>query len=76
MSYKDFAKDVKPGEKVLLDDGKLSFEVVETDNISKVKMRVVYGGILKNKKGVNLPETKTSLPWPTSTPASTTPLST
>ncbi len=62
MSYKEFAKDVKVGEKVLLDDGKLSFEVVETDKISKVKMRVIYGGILKNKKGVDLPETNTSLP--------------
>lgn len=62
MSYKEFAKDVKEGEKVLLDDGKLVFEVVETDNISRVKMRVIYGGILKNKKGVNLPDTKTSLP--------------
>ena len=62
MSYKDFAKDVEVGEKVLLDDGKLSFEVVETDKISVVKMRVIYGGILKNKKGVNLPDTKTSLP--------------
>ena len=62
MSYKEFAKDVKPGEKVLLDDGKLVFEVVETDGISKVNMRVIHGGILKNKKGVNLPDTKTSLP--------------
>ena len=62
MSYKDFAKDVQAGEKVLLDDGKLAFEVVETDSISKVKMRVIYGGMLKNKKGVNLPDTKTSLP--------------
>ncbi len=62
MSYQAFAKDVEPGEKVLLDDGKLTFEVVETDKISKVKMRVIYGGMLKNKKGVNLPETKTSLP--------------
>jgi pyruvate kinase len=62
MSYKDFAKDVQVGEKVLLDDGKLVFEVVETDSISKVKMRVIYAGILKNKKGVNLPDTKTSLP--------------
>ncbi len=62
MSYKEFAKDVEVGERVLLDDGNLTFEVVETDKISKVKMRVIYGGILKNKKGVNLPETKTSLP--------------
>ena len=62
MSYKDFAKDVQVGEKVLLDDGKLAFEVLDTDKLSTVKMRVIYGGILKNKKGVNLPDTKTSLP--------------
>jgi pyruvate kinase len=62
MSYQDFAKDVEPGEKVLLDDGKLVFEVVETDKLSTVKMRVIYGGILSSKKGVNLPDTKTSLP--------------
>ncbi len=62
MSYKDFAKDVEAGEKILLDDGKLLFEVVETDRISTVKLRVIYGGMLKSKKGVNLPDTKTSLP--------------
>jgi pyruvate kinase len=62
MSYKAFAQDVEVGEKVLLDDGKLVFEAIETDKKSVVKMRVVYGGVLKNKKGVNLPDTKTSLP--------------
>ena len=62
MSYKDFAKDVQVGEKILLDDGKLVFEVAETDRISTVKLRVIYGGMLKSKKGVNLPDTKTSLP--------------
>ncbi len=62
MSYKDFAKDVKAGEKILLDDGKLTLEVVESDNISTVKLRVIYGGMLKSKKGVNLPDTVTSLP--------------
>jgi pyruvate kinase len=62
MSYKDFAKDVQAGEKILLDDGKLVLEVVESDNISTVKLRVIYGGMLKSKKGVNLPDTITSLP--------------
>jgi pyruvate kinase len=62
MSYKDFAKDVQAGEKILLDDGKLVLEVVETDLISTVKLRVIYGGMLKSKKGVNLPDTVTSLP--------------
>ncbi len=62
MSYKQFAQDVEVGEKVLLDDGKFVFEVVETDKISVVKLRVIYGGLLSSKKGVNLPDTKTSLP--------------
>ena len=62
MSYKDFPRDVEPGEKVMLDDGKLVFEVTETDKIGTVKLRVIYGGILSSKKGVNLPDTKTSLP--------------
>jgi pyruvate kinase len=62
MSYKAFAQDVKVGEKILLDDGKFTFEVLETDGIGTVKLKVIYGGILSSKKGVNLPDTVTSLP--------------
>jgi len=62
MNYKEFPKDVNPGEKILLDDGKLMFEAVETDRKTEVICRVVQGGPLKSKKGVNLPNTKVSLP--------------
>ena len=62
MSYKKFAKDVKVGEKVLIDDGKLELEVVETNDIDEVKLKVLFGGMLSTKKGVNLPNTKISLP--------------
>ena len=62
MNYKNFSQDVKPGERVLLDDGKLIFEVVSSDKKSKVKARVIQGGSLKSKKGVNLPNTTLSLP--------------
>lgn len=62
MNYKEFPKDVKPGEKVLLDDGKLMFEVVSTDKKTEVKAVVIQGGPLKSKKGVNLPNTDVSLP--------------
>lgn len=62
MNYKEFPKDVNPGERILLDDGKLIFEAVETDKKSEVICRVVQGGPLKSKKGVNLPNTKVSLP--------------
>ncbi|GFS26176.1 pyruvate kinase [Elysia marginata] len=61
MNYKYFPKDVKKGERVVLDDGKLIFEVVSTDEKSKVLAKVIQGGALKSKKGVNLPNTRISL---------------
>src|SRR5680860_406979 len=62
MNYATFPQDVKPGERILLDDGKLIFEVVSTDGKSEVKAKVIQGGPLKSKKGVNLPNTNISLP--------------
>jgi len=62
MSYQRFAKDVTVGEKVLVDDGKLMLEVVETNNKDTVKLKVLFGGTLSSNKGVNLPNTKISLP--------------
>jgi len=62
MTYQDFPKDVQQGEKILIDDGKLLFEVLDTDRDKKVIAKVIRGGSLKSKKGVNLPNTKISLP--------------
>jgi pyruvate kinase len=62
MNYKAFPSDVNPGEKILLDDGKLMFEALETNGTTEVKCKVIQGGPLKSKKGVNLPNTKVSLP--------------
>jgi len=62
MNYKNFPKDVKSGEFILLDDGKLMFEVLTTDSNTEVKTKVIQGGPLRSKKGVNLPNTKVSLP--------------
>jgi pyruvate kinase len=62
MNYKEFPKDVNPGERILLDDGKLIFEVTKTDKNTEVEAEVIQGGPLKSKKGVNLPNTKVSLP--------------
>ncbi|MEK9608058.1 MAG: pyruvate kinase [Flavobacteriaceae bacterium] len=62
MNYENFSRDVKPGERILLDDGKLIFEVIATDKQSIVDAKVIQGGKLKSKKGVNLPNTKISLP--------------
>nr|WP_299339353.1 pyruvate kinase [Allomuricauda sp.] len=62
MNYQSFPQDVKPGERILLDDGKLIFEAVSTNGESEVKAKVLQGGPLKSKKGVNLPNTDISLP--------------
>jgi pyruvate kinase len=62
MNYDKFPKDVKQGELVLLDDGKLMFEVLETNGKDEVKTKVIQGGPLRSKKGVNLPKTNISLP--------------
>ena len=62
MNYQSFPKDVKAGERILLDDGKLIFEVESTDVQSEVVASVVQGGPLKSNKGVNLPNTEVSLP--------------
>ncbi len=62
MNYLSFPKDVNPGERILLDDGKLIFEAIETNGSTEVVCKVIQGGPLKSKKGVNLPQTKVSLP--------------
>ena len=62
MNYEQFPKDVKVGERILVDDGKIHFEVVSTDGKSKVVAKVTQGGPFKSKKGVNLPNTDISLP--------------
>jgi pyruvate kinase len=62
VDYKRFAKDVKPKDVILLDDGKLRLKVISTDKNNLVKTEVIFGGILHSNKGVNLPNTKISLP--------------
>ncbi|MDD3320373.1 MAG: pyruvate kinase [Paludibacter sp.] len=62
MSYQEFPQDVKAGEAMLIDDGKIKLEVTETNKKNTVKAKVIYGGPLSSNKGVNLPDTKVSLP--------------
>lgn len=62
MTYERFPQDAKPGERILLDDGKLIFEVVSSNQETEVKARVIQGGPLRSKKGVNLPNTNISQP--------------
>lgn len=62
ITYPQFPKDVNVGELVLIDDGKLHLRVVATNHRDEVRAVIVSGGMLSSKKGVNLPNTKISLP--------------
>ncbi|MGY4383243.1 pyruvate kinase [Pedobacter sp. UYP24] len=62
ITYDTFPQDVKAGEIILLDDGKLQMRVLETNFKDEVVCEVVHGGILTSRKGVNLPNTKVSIP--------------
>ncbi len=60
-SYKTLPRDVKTGDMILIDDGKIELKVTEVRDIDVVT-EVVYGGPLKSRKGINLPFTKVSAP--------------
>jgi len=62
INYKNFAKDISAGDKILLDDGKIQLKAIKTNKLDKVETKVVFGGVLTSNKGVNLPNTKISLP--------------
>lgn len=62
VSYPDLHADVRVGEKILIDDGKLEVVVKEIEKNNDVKVEVILGGTLLPKKGVNLPDTNISLP--------------
>ncbi|MBS1505667.1 MAG: pyruvate kinase [Bacteroidetes bacterium] len=60
-SYENLPKDVKVGDMILIDDGKIELKVKEARDIDVV-CTVVYGGPLKPRKGINLPQSKVSAP--------------
>jgi len=61
-NYTQLAKDVKVGDAILLDDGKLELKVLHTDHNVEVRCEVIYGGVVKPRKGINLPDTSVSAP--------------
>ena len=62
ISYLNLPKDVNPGERILLDDGKIALEVTKTNRSTKVTTKVIAGGVLYSRKGVNLPNSVISTP--------------
>jgi pyruvate kinase len=61
-NYREFAQDVNAGETVLLDDGKLVMKILSTNGKDTVECEIIQGGPLSSRKGLNLPNTKVSLP--------------
>jgi pyruvate kinase len=62
VSYPSLATDVKIGERIFLDDGKMEVKAIAILNDKEVKVEVVLGGVLLPKKGVNLPDSELSMP--------------
>ncbi|MBM3442666.1 MAG: pyruvate kinase [Bacteroidetes bacterium] len=62
VSYPNLADDVKVGNTIMIDDGKIEVVVLDITREGDVKVQVRLGGILSSKKGINLPDTKISLP--------------
>jgi pyruvate kinase len=62
INYPKLPQDVSVGERILLDDGKIMLEVLETNKTTEIRCKIIQGGILSSKKGVNFPNTKISLP--------------
>jgi pyruvate kinase len=60
--YLGLPRDVKPGDSILLDDGKLELRVLATDREKEVECEVIYGGLVKPRKGINLPDSEVSAP--------------
>ena len=55
VPYKELPRELTPGDKVLIDDGKIKLEVLDTTD-TQVKCRVEHGGIVSNHKGINVPK--------------------
>lgn len=62
INYSHLPKEVEIGDAILIDDGRIELRVLETNKRDKIKARVINGGRISNNKGVNLPDTRTSVP--------------
>ena len=62
VTYKDLYKDVKPGDSILIDDGLIGMEVQKIEG-QEIHCIVKNGGVVSNKKGVNLPGVEVNMPF-------------
>jgi len=66
VNYKELPKDIRKGEFILIDDGKIKLEVTDIPDSEHIETKVIVGGPLSSRKGFNLPQTQLSLPCMTS----------
>ncbi len=62
INYQSLPKDIKQGEKILIDDGKIILKVTDTNKKDQIKAEVIQGGNISSNKGFNLPNTNISQP--------------
>ncbi len=62
ISYKNLTQDIKDGCRVLIDDGKVTMQVISHDD-KEIKCKVLYGGKISNHKGVNVPSVHLNMPY-------------
>jgi len=62
VQYHYFARDVNPGDQIMVDDGKLLYKVISTDKEKEVVLEAMVEGTIKSRKGINLPDTDISMP--------------
>lgn len=62
ITYANFPKDVAEGETIMINDGKLILLITGTDRKTEVTATIEHGGMMESRKGVNLPNTKISMP--------------
>ena len=62
ISYPNLPKEAEPGDAILIDDGRIELKVLATNRKDKIIAKVITGGKISNNKGVNLPDTKTTVP--------------
>lgn len=62
INYLALPKEIEPGDAILIDDGKIELKAISTNRKDTIKAKVITGGKISSNKGVNLPDTKTSVP--------------